>query len=154
MPCPFVLFLSYFGALNDSTFYFTFKLLQVAFHALRFSAPIVELGNKLAERMQSKGPYIALHLRLEKDVWVRTGCLPGLSREYDDIINNERKLRPELLTARSNMTYHDRKLAGLCPLNALEVTRYVLEFYSCNFFFLNIQILLYNYLNFFLFSLL
>ncbi|XP_068637275.1 O-fucosyltransferase 20-like [Aristolochia californica] len=96
---------------------------KVAFHALRFASPILELGNKLAERMRCKGPYIALHLRMEKDVWVRTGCLPGLSSEYDEIINKERKLRPELLTARSNMTYHDRKLAGLCPLNALEVAR-------------------------------
>ncbi|XP_058071054.1 O-fucosyltransferase 20-like isoform X1 [Magnolia sinica] len=96
---------------------------KVAFHALRFSAPIIELGNKLAERMRSKGPYMALHLRMEMDVWVRTGCLPGLNPEYDKIISSERKLRPELLTARTNMTYHDRKLAGLCPLNALEVTR-------------------------------
>jgi hypothetical protein len=46
-----------------------------------------------------------------------------LSHEYDEIINNERKQRPELLTARSNMTYHERKLAGLCPLNAMEVAR-------------------------------
>lgn len=97
--------------------------LQVAFHALRFAPPILELGNKLAERMRSKGPYLALHLRMEKDVWVRTGCLPGLSPESDEIIYNERKQRPELLTAKSNMTYHERKLAGLCPLNAMEVTR-------------------------------
>ncbi|KAK4591725.1 hypothetical protein RGQ29_016242 [Quercus rubra] len=96
---------------------------KVAFHALRFAPPILELGNKLAERMRSKGPYLALHLRMEKDVWVRTGCLPGLSHEYDEIVNNERKQRPELLTAKSKMTYHERKLAGLCPLNALEVTR-------------------------------
>ncbi|KAK4372199.1 hypothetical protein RND71_007583 [Anisodus tanguticus] len=96
---------------------------KVAFHALRFSPSILELGNKLTERMRSKGPYVALHLRMEKDVWVRTGCLPGLSHEYDEMINNERKRRPELLTSRSNMTYHDRKLAGLCSLNALEVTR-------------------------------
>ncbi|XP_023738854.1 O-fucosyltransferase 20 [Lactuca sativa] len=96
---------------------------KVAFHALRFAPPIRELGNKLTERMRSKGPYLALHLRMEKDVWVRTGCLPGLSQEYDEIIYKERKSRPELLTSRSNMTYHDRKLAGLCPLNALEVTR-------------------------------
>ncbi|OMO80851.1 GDP-fucose protein O-fucosyltransferase [Corchorus olitorius] len=96
---------------------------KVAFQALRFAPPILELGNKLARRMQSKGPYIALHLRMEKDVWVRTGCLPGLSKEYDEIIHNERRRRPELLTARSNMTYHERKLAGLCPLNAFEVTR-------------------------------
>ncbi|KAL8092116.1 O-fucosyltransferase 20-like [Apium graveolens] len=96
---------------------------KVAFHALKFAPPILDLGNKLTERIQSKGPYLALHLRMEKDVWVRTGCLPGLSQEYDEVISNERKLRPELLTSRSNMTYHDRKLAGLCPLNALDVTR-------------------------------
>ncbi|KAI3414413.1 O-fucosyltransferase family protein, partial [Psidium guajava] len=96
---------------------------KVAFHALKFAPRILELGNKLAERMQSKGPYIALHLRMEKDVWVRTGCLPGLSPEYDELISRERKRHPELLTAKSNITYHERELAGLCPLNALEVAR-------------------------------
>nr|GLL49420.1 uncharacterized protein At1g04910-like [Ipomoea trifida] len=93
------------------------------FHALRFAPSILELGDKLTERMRSKGPYLALHIRMEKDVWVRTGCLPGLSREYDEMISNERKRRPELLTSRSNMSYHERKLAGLCPLNAFEVSR-------------------------------
>lgn len=97
----------------------------MAFHALKFAAPILELGNKITERMRSKGPYLALHLRMEKDVWVRTGCLPGWTHEYDEMISSERKLRPWLLTSKSNMTYHERKLAGLCPLNALEVTRYV-----------------------------
>nr|KYP37380.1 DUF246 domain-containing protein At1g04910 family [Cajanus cajan] len=96
---------------------------KVAFNALRFAQPVQELGDRIAERMKSKGPYLALHLRMEKDVWVRTGCLPGLSPEFDEIINNERIQRPELLTARSNMTYHERKMAGLCPLNAVEVTR-------------------------------
>ncbi|KAL1539993.1 O-fucosyltransferase 20 [Salvia divinorum] len=96
---------------------------KVAFDALRFVPRIIELGTKLTERMRSKGPYLALHLRMEKDVWVRTGCLPGLTRDFDEMINNERKARPELLTSRSHMTYHDRKLAGLCPLNALEVAR-------------------------------
>ncbi|OWM78355.1 hypothetical protein CDL15_Pgr016079 [Punica granatum] len=96
---------------------------KVAFHALRFAPPILELGNSLAKRMRSKGPYLALHLRMEKDVWVRTGCLPGLNPEYDEMVNRERRRRPELLTARSNMSYHDRKLAGLCPLNSVEVTR-------------------------------
>ncbi|KAK4767069.1 hypothetical protein SAY86_014820 [Trapa natans] len=58
----------------------------------------------------------------EKDVWVRTGCLPGLSRKYDRLINLEREKHSELLTARSSMSYHDRKLAGLCPLNAMELS--------------------------------
>ncbi|KAK7243630.1 hypothetical protein RIF29_38436 [Crotalaria pallida] len=96
---------------------------KVAFNALRFAKPVQELGDKMAERMKSKGPYLSLHLRLEKDVWVRTGCLPGLSPEFDEIVNNERIQRPELLTAKSNMTYHERKMAGLCPLNGMEVTR-------------------------------
>lgn len=96
---------------------------KVAFHALKFAPKILELGNKFTERMRSKGPYLALHLRMEMDVWVRTGCLPGLSSEYDEMISNERKLRPDLLTSKSNMTSHERKLAGLCPLNAIEVTR-------------------------------
>ncbi|XP_057515217.1 O-fucosyltransferase 20-like [Amaranthus tricolor] len=96
---------------------------KVAFHALKFAPHILHIGNKIAERMSHKGPYIALHLRMEKDVWIRTGCSPGLSTEYDDMIENERKQRPKLLTAKSNMTSHDRKLAGLCPLNALEVAR-------------------------------
>lgn len=96
---------------------------KVAFHALKFAPSILHLGNKLTERIRSKGPYLALHLRLEKDVWVRTGCLPGLSPAYDEIIRDERKQHPKLLTSRSTMSYHERKLAGLCPLNALDVTR-------------------------------
>ena len=96
---------------------------QVAFQAIRFAAPIQALGNRLAKRMWKEGPYIALHLRLEKDVWVRTGCLPGSGSEYDQIIQQGRKSHPSLLTSRSNMTYIERKLAGLCPLNAMEVAR-------------------------------
>ncbi|KAG7581331.1 GDP-fucose protein O-fucosyltransferase [Arabidopsis suecica] len=96
---------------------------KVAFKALKFAPRVMEMGTKLAERMRSKGPYIALHLRMEKDVWVRTGCLSGLSSKYDEIVNIERIKRPELLTAKSSMTSNERKLAGLCPLNAKEVTR-------------------------------
>ncbi|XP_047338993.1 O-fucosyltransferase 20-like [Impatiens glandulifera] len=97
---------------------------KVAFNALKFAPRIMELGNKLTERMRNKeGRYLALHLRMEKDVWVRTGCLPGFSDEYDAIVTEERKLHPELLTSKSNMSYHERKLAGLCPLNTFEMTR-------------------------------
>lgn len=96
---------------------------QVAFDALRFARPVQELGDNIAERMRSKGPYLALHLRMEMDVWVRTGCSPGLSPEFDEIVQKERINRPELLTAKSNMTSQERELAGLCPLNAVDVTR-------------------------------
>ncbi|XP_074315884.1 O-fucosyltransferase 37 [Silene latifolia] len=96
---------------------------KVAFHALRFSEPIRELGNRLARRMWIEGPYIAVHLRLEKDVWARTGCRTGLGLQYDQIIQQERNTRPKYLTGRVNMSYPQRRLAGLCPLNALEVAR-------------------------------
>ncbi|WZZ70378.1 hypothetical protein YC2023_081748 [Brassica napus] len=96
---------------------------KAAFEALKFSPRVMEIWKKLAERMRSKCPYIALHLRLEKDVWVITSCLTGLSSKYDEIARLEGIKRPELLTAKSSMTPNERKLAGLCPLNAKEVTR-------------------------------
>ncbi|XP_065876362.1 O-fucosyltransferase 37 [Euphorbia lathyris] len=96
---------------------------KAAFHALRFANPIQELGNRLARRMWIEGPYIALHLRLEKDVWVRSGCLTGLGHQYDKIIAQVRESQTEYLTGRLNMSYTERRLAGLCPLNAVEMSR-------------------------------
>ncbi|KAM7253970.1 hypothetical protein ACFE04_027982 [Oxalis oulophora] len=96
---------------------------KVAFHALRFAVPIQDLGNRLARRMWIEGPYIALHLRLEKDVWVRTGCLTGLGPKYDNIITDIKKSQPEYLTGKLNMTHALRQLGGLCPLNAFEMAR-------------------------------
>lgn len=76
----------------------------------------------LVSRMSKNGPYMALHLRLEKDVWVRTGCLPGLGEKADVEIKNERLSSPNLLTSRSNLLAEVRYLAGLCPLNGLETS--------------------------------
>ncbi|KAJ6374463.1 hypothetical protein OIU78_030056 [Salix suchowensis] len=98
---------------------------QVAFHALRFAAPIQDLGNMLSKRMWIEGPYIALHLRLEKDIWVRSGCLSSLGPEYDKIIAKSRESQPEYLTGRLNMNPIRRRLAGLCPLSALEIARFL-----------------------------
>ncbi|XP_017645102.1 O-fucosyltransferase 37 [Gossypium arboreum] len=96
---------------------------KVAFHALRFSKPILQVGNQLARRMWIEGPYISLHLRLEKDVWVRTGCRTGLGPKYDQIITQIQKTQPQYLTGRVNMSYSQRRLSGLCPLNAFEIAR-------------------------------
>ncbi|KNA18014.1 hypothetical protein SOVF_074600 [Spinacia oleracea] len=72
---------------------------KVAFQALKFAPHIQHFGNKIAQRISSRGPYVALHLRMEKDVWIRTGCSPGLSPEYDEMINNERRRCPNFLPA-------------------------------------------------------
>ncbi|XP_051147595.1 O-fucosyltransferase 37 isoform X2 [Andrographis paniculata] len=96
---------------------------KVAFHALRFASQIRDLGEQVARRMWIEGPYVAIHLRMEKDVWVRTGCPTGLGSEYDNAIAIDRKSNPDFLTDKLNMTKSARRLAGLCPLNAREVAR-------------------------------
>ncbi|KAL0659003.1 hypothetical protein Bca4012_079588 [Brassica carinata] len=78
---------------------------KAAFEALKFSPRVMEIWKKLAERMWS--------------------CLTGLSSKYDEIARLEGIKRPELLTAKSTLTPNERKLAGLCPLNAKEVRRLV-----------------------------
>ncbi|CAL9062183.1 unnamed protein product [Musa banksii] len=95
----------------------------VAFEALRFKPWIESLANSFVERMEEEGPFLALHLRLEKDVWVRTGCHSGLGIEADLAIERIRSSKPHLLTSRSKLTAQERSHAGLCPLNANEISR-------------------------------
>ncbi|XP_020090075.1 uncharacterized protein At1g04910-like [Ananas comosus] len=95
---------------------------KVAFEALRFQPWIEELANRFVKRMKEEGPYVALHLRLEKDVWVRTGCHSGLGPQSDIVIANERASKPQFLTSRTKLTPQQRHIAGLCPLNANEIS--------------------------------
>ncbi|KAL6973072.1 hypothetical protein U1Q18_027246 [Sarracenia purpurea var. burkii] len=87
---------------------------QVAFQALRFAGPIRELGSRLARRLRIEGPYVAIHMRLENDVWVRTRCPHGLDPEYEEEAWPGGKL---------SASHIQPRLAGFCPLNAQEVTR-------------------------------
>ncbi|XP_020244885.1 uncharacterized protein At1g04910-like isoform X1 [Asparagus officinalis] len=96
---------------------------KVAYEALKFRPWIEETAEKLVKKIGQEGPYLALHLRLEKDVWVRTGCQSGLGKKSDLLIENERKAKPQLLTSRSKLAAQDRYAAGLCPLNAKEISR-------------------------------
>lgn len=89
------------------------------FQALRFAPPIEALGNLLVERMKSFGPYIALHLRYEKDMLAFSGCTYGLSQTESE----------ELSMIRQNTTYWkvkeidplEQRSHGHCPLTPKEV---------------------------------
>lgn len=96
---------------------------KVAFEALKFQAWIQEIADRLIQRMKEGGPYMALHLRLEKDVWIRTGCHSGLGKEANLVIANERASKPQFLTSRTKLSAQQRYHAGLCPLNADGISR-------------------------------
>ncbi|KAL5200533.1 hypothetical protein ABZP36_021736 [Zizania latifolia] len=89
------------------------------FQALRFAPPIEALGNLLVERMKSFGPYIALHLRYEKDMLAFSGCTHGLSQTESE----------ELAMIRENTSYWkvkdidplEQRSHGYCPLTPKEV---------------------------------
>lgn len=89
------------------------------YEALRFSPQIEAMGRLLVERMRAYGPYIALHLRYEKDMLAFSGCTHGLSQAEAD----------ELTTIRENTAYwkvkeidsKDQRAKGYCPLTPKEV---------------------------------
>lgn len=92
---------------------------RACYHALRFAPRIEAMGKLLVDRMRSYGPYIALHLRYEKDMLAFSGCTHDLSPEEAD----------ELQTIRENTAYWkvkeidstEQRAKGYCPLTPKEV---------------------------------
>ncbi|XP_010267002.1 PREDICTED: uncharacterized protein At1g04910-like [Nelumbo nucifera] len=92
---------------------------RACYKALRFAPRIEAMGKLLVERMRSYGPYIALHLRYEKDMLAFSGCTHGLSPAEAD----------ELTTIRENTAYWkvkdidpiEQRNKGYCPLTPKEV---------------------------------
>ncbi|GJM99434.1 hypothetical protein PR202_ga16530 [Eleusine coracana subsp. coracana] len=91
---------------------------RVNYHALRFTDPIQELGNKLIQRMREKSRYfIALHLRFEPDMLAFSGCYYGGGEK-------ERRELGAIRRRWKTLHIHDPEKGrrqGRCPLTPEEV---------------------------------
>ncbi|TYG58350.1 hypothetical protein ES288_D08G215700v1 [Gossypium darwinii] len=88
------------------------------YHALRFTKPIQELGQKLVTRMRAMANrFIAVHLRFEPDMLAFSGCYFGGGDKERNELGEIRK-RWETLT---DVDADEKRRRGRCPLTPHEV---------------------------------
>ncbi|XP_074591407.1 O-fucosyltransferase 7-like [Curcuma longa] len=89
------------------------------YESLRFVPGIQALGKSLVERMRSYGPFIALHLRYEKDMLAFSGCSYGLNISEAEELTTIRETTPYWKV--KDIDPVQQRLKGYCPLTPKEV---------------------------------
>ncbi|KAF5734907.1 hypothetical protein HS088_TW15G00404 [Tripterygium wilfordii] len=91
---------------------------RVNYHALRFTRPIRELGQRLVMRMQQMAKrYIAVHLRFEPDMLAFSGCYYGGGDKERYELGEIRKRWATL----PDLSADGERKRGKCPLTPEEV---------------------------------
>ncbi|KAL3813970.1 hypothetical protein ACJIZ3_015238 [Penstemon smallii] len=91
---------------------------RVNYHALRFTDPILEMGQKLVQRMRMKSKhFVALHLRFEPDMLAFSGCYYGGGEMEIKELSEIRKRWKNLHTKGPDKERRN----GKCPLSPEEV---------------------------------
>uniref|UniRef100_A0A1D1XNQ2 O-fucosyltransferase family protein n=1 Tax=Anthurium amnicola TaxID=1678845 RepID=A0A1D1XNQ2_9ARAE len=89
------------------------------YEALQFAPRIKAFGKLLVERMRSYGPYIALHLRYEKDMLAFSGCTYGLSTDEANELTGIRENTAHWIV--KDIDPVEQRVKGHCPLTPMEV---------------------------------
>uniref|UniRef100_A0A2P2IMX8 O-fucosyltransferase family protein n=1 Tax=Rhizophora mucronata TaxID=61149 RepID=A0A2P2IMX8_RHIMU len=96
---------------------------HACYEALRFAPKIEAMGRLLVDRMRSYGPYIALHLRYEKDMLAFSGCTHGLLPDEADEL---KKIREETDHWKvKEIDPREQRFKGACPLTPKEVALFL-----------------------------
>lgn len=91
---------------------------RVNYRALQYSVPIRQLASTFAKRLHDVSPYLALHLRFEKDMLAFTGCAHGLSdKEAEEL----KQMRYEVKHWKEKeIDGEEKRRLGGCPLTPHE----------------------------------
>ncbi|KAK3222770.1 hypothetical protein Dsin_009795 [Dipteronia sinensis] len=94
---------------------------RAMYDALRFTAPIEELGNKIVTILKGKGPFLALHLRYEMDMLAFSGCTEGCTPQETENLTEMRYAYP--WWKEKVIDPEKKRQAGLCPSTPEETAR-------------------------------